>query len=333
MREVPVIPVASTSIKEPDMNLNYLDFEQPIAELEGKIEELQLVGNNSDVNITDEIARLREKSTKLTESIYSKLTPWDIVKVARHPLRPYTSDYIPRVFTEFEELHGDRHFGDDKAIIGGVARLNGKPVMVIGEEKGRTVNEKVMRNFGMPRPEGYRKALRLMEMAERFKMPILTLIDTPGAYPGIDSEERGISESIAKNLAVMSRLRTPIICTVIGEGSSGGALAIGVGDQLNMLQYSTYFVISPEGCANIIWKTVAKAPEAAQAMGVTSSVLEELGIVDETIPEPLGGAHRNVDAMAKVLRERLSAQMEQLAKEPIDALLERRYQRLMSYGN
>ncbi|MGN0920571.1 MAG: acetyl-CoA carboxylase carboxyltransferase subunit alpha [Cellvibrio sp.] len=315
------------------MNLNYLDFEQPIAELEGKIEELQLVGNNSDVNITDEIARLREKSTKLTESIYSKLTPWDIVKVARHPLRPYTSDYIPRVFTEFEELHGDRHFGDDKAIIGGVARLNGKPVMVIGEEKGRTVNEKVMRNFGMPRPEGYRKALRLMEMAERFKMPILTLIDTPGAYPGIDSEERGISESIAKNLAVMSRLRTPIICTVIGEGSSGGALAIGVGDQLNMLQYSTYFVISPEGCANIIWKTVAKAPEAAQAMGVTSSVLEELGIVDETIPEPLGGAHRNVDAMAKVLRERLSAQMEQLTKEPIDALLERRYQRLMSYGN
>lgn len=315
------------------MNLNYLDFEQPIAELEGKIEELQLVGNNSDVNITDEIARLREKSTKLTESIYSKLTPWDIVKVARHPLRPYTSDYIPRVFTEFEELHGDRHFGDDKAIIGGVARLNGKPVMVIGEEKGRTVNEKVMRNFGMPRPEGYRKALRLMEMAERFKMPILTLIDTPGAYPGIDSEERGISESIAKNLAVMSRLRTPIICTVIGEGSSGGALAIGVGDQLNMLQYSTYFVISPEGCANIIWKTVAKAPEAAQAMGVTSSILEELGIVDETIPEPLGGAHRNIDAMAKVLRERLSAQVEQLSKEPIDALLERRYQRLMSYGN
>jgi acetyl-CoA carboxylase carboxyl transferase subunit alpha len=315
------------------MNLNYLDFEQPIAELEGKIEELQLVGNNSDVNITDEIARLREKSTKLTESIYSKLTPWDIVKVARHPLRPYTSDYIPRVFTEFEELHGDRHFGDDKAIIGGVARLNGKPVMVIGEEKGRTVNEKVTRNFGMPRPEGYRKALRLMEMAERFKMPILTLIDTPGAYPGIDSEERGISESIAKNLAVMSRLRTPIICTVIGEGSSGGALAIGVGDQLNMLQYSTYFVISPEGCANIIWKTVAKAPEAAQAMGVTSSILEELGIVDETIPEPLGGAHRNIDAMAKVLRERLSAQVEQLSKEPIDALLERRYQRLMSYGN
>jgi acetyl-CoA carboxylase carboxyl transferase subunit alpha len=277
--------VVSYPDQELAMNLNYLDFEQPIAELEGKIEELQLVGNSSDVNIADEIAKLREKSTKLTETIYSKLTAWDIVKVARHPHRPYTSDYISRVFTEFDELHGDRHFGDDRAIIGGVARLDGKPVMVIGEEKGRTVNEKVMRNFGMPRPEGYRKALRLMEMAERFKLPVLTLIDTPGAYPGIDSEERGISESIAQNLAVMSRLRTPIVCTVIGEGSSGGALAIGVGDQLNMLQYSTYFVISPEGCANIIWKTVAKAPEAAQAMGVTSKILQDLGIVDETIPE------------------------------------------------
>ncbi len=315
------------------MNLNYLDFEQPIAELEGKIEELQLVGNSSDVNIADEIAKLREKSTKLTETIYSKLTAWDIVKVARHPHRPYTSDYISRVFTEFDELHGDRHFGDDRAIIGGVARLDGKPVMVIGEEKGRTVSEKVMRNFGMPRPEGYRKALRLMEMAERFKLPVLTLIDTPGAYPGIDSEERGISESIAQNLAVMSRLRTPIVCTVIGEGSSGGALAIGVGDHLNMLQYSTYFVISPEGCANIIWKTVAKAPEAAQAMGVTSKILQDLGIVDETIPEPLGGAHRNVDDMAKKLQERLVAQVDRLSKEPLDALLERRYQRLMSYGN
>ncbi|WP_039911936.1 acetyl-CoA carboxylase carboxyltransferase subunit alpha [Cellvibrio mixtus] len=315
------------------MNLNYLDFEQPIAELEGKIEELQLVGNSSDVNLADEIARLREKSTKLTENIYSKLTAWDIVKVARHPLRPYTSDYISRVFTDFDELHGDRHFGDDRAIIGGVARLDGKPVMVIGEEKGRTVHEKVMRNFGMPRPEGYRKALRLMEMAERFKLPVLTLIDTPGAYPGIDSEERGISESIAQNLAVMSRLRTPIICTVIGEGSSGGALAIGVGDHLNMLQYSTYFVISPEGCANIIWKTVTKAPEAAQAMGVTSKVLQDLGIVDETIPEPLGGAHRNLDEMASKLQERLVSQVDRLSKEPIDALLERRYQRLMSYGN
>lgn len=315
------------------MNLNYLDFEQPIAELEGKIEELQLVGNSSDINIADEIAKLRQKSSKLTESIYAKLTAWDVVKIARHPQRPYTSDYIPRIFTEFDELHGDRHFGDDKAIIGGVARLDGKPVMVIGEEKGRTVHEKVMRNFGMPKPEGYRKALRLMEMAERFKMPVITLIDTPGAYPGIDSEERGISESIAQNLAVMSRLRTPIICTVIGEGSSGGALAIGVGDQLNMLQYSTYFVISPEGCANIIWKTVAKAPEAAQAMGVTSKILQDLGIVDETIPEPLGGAHRDIDAMSCKLQERLIAQVDKLSKEPLDALLERRYQRLMSYGN
>jgi acetyl-CoA carboxylase carboxyl transferase subunit alpha len=315
------------------MNLNYLDFEQPIAELEGKIEELQLVGNSSDINIADEIAKLRQKSSKLTETIYSKLTAWDIVKIARHPQRPYTSDYIPRIFTDFDELHGDRHFGDDKAIIGGVARLDGKPVMVIGEEKGRSVHEKVMRNFGMPKPEGYRKALRLMEMAERFKMPIITLIDTPGAYPGIDSEERGISESIAQNLAVMSRLRTPIVCTVIGEGSSGGALAIGVGDQLNMLQYSTYFVISPEGCANIIWKTVAKAPEAAQAMGVTSKVLEELGIVDETIPEPLGGAHRDVDAMSRKLQQRLIEHVDKLSREPLDALLERRYQRLMSYGN
>lgn len=315
------------------MNLNYLDFEQPIADLEGKIEELQLVGSDNDLNIGEEIAKLREKNTKLTESIYSNLTPWQIVQVARHPQRPYTADYIKRMFTDFDELHGDRHFADDKAIIGGVARLDGKPVMVIGEEKGRSVNDKVYRNFGMPKPEGYRKALRLMEMAERFKLPIITLIDTPGAYPGIDSEERGISEAIAQNLAVMSRLRTPIICTVIGEGSSGGALAIGVGDQLNMLQYSTYFVISPEGCANIIWKTVEKAPLAAEAMGVTSSVLEELGIVDETIPEPLGGAHRDLDLMADRLRQRLSAQIDELSAVDVDTLLEKRYQRLMSYGN
>src|SRR5688572_10916458 len=315
------------------MNLNYLDFEQPIAELEGKIEELQLVGNSSDVNIADEIAKLREKSTKLTESIYSNLTAWDVVKVARHPQRPYTSDYIKRVFTDWDELHGDRHFGDDKAIIGGVARLDGKPVMVIGEEKGRSVADKVSRNFGMPKPEGYRKALRLMNMAERFKLPVLTLIDTPGAYPGIDSEERGISEAIAQNLAVMSRLRTPIICTVIGEGSSGGALAIGVGDHLNMLQYATYFVISPEGCANIIWKTVEKAPLAAEAMGVTSRVLEDLGIVDETIPEPLGGAHRNIEAMAATLKARLTEQLDHYSGIEMDKLLEVRYQRLMSYGN
>ncbi len=315
------------------MNLNYLDFEQPIAELEAKIEELQLVGNDNEVNITDEVAKLRDKSQKLTQKIYADLSSWQIVQVARHPQRPYSMDYIERVFTDFEELHGDRHFGDDKAIVGGVARLNGKPVMVICEEKGRGVTDKVYRNFGMPKPEGYRKAMRLMEMAERFKMPVLTLIDTPGAYPGIDSEERGISEAIAQNLAVMSRLKTPIICTVIGEGSSGGALAIGVGDYLNMLQYATYFVISPEGCANIIWKTTEKAPDAAEAMGVTSSVLQDLGIVDETIPEPLGGAHRDIEAMSATLRERLSVQLEQLQAVPIDELLEKRYQRLMNYGN
>lgn len=316
------------------MNLDYLDFEQPIAELEAKIEELRLVGNDTDsLNIAEEIATLTEKSRKLTEGIFSDLSSWQIVQIARHPMRPYATDYIERIFPDFDELHGDRQFGDDKAIIGGVARLDGRPVMVIAEEKGRGVNQKVYRNFGMPKPEGYRKALRLMEMAERFSMPVLTLIDTPGAYPGIDSEERGISESIAQNLAVMSRLRTPIICTVIGEGSSGGAIAIGVGDWLNMLQYSTYFVISPEGCANIIWKTAEKAPLAAEAMGVTSTVLEELGIVDETIPEPLGGAHRDVDAMATTLKNKFVEQLDSLRQQNLDELLEKRFARLMSYGN
>ena len=314
------------------MNLNYLSFEQPIAELEAKIEELQLVGNDNDLNIADEVTKLRDKSQKLTEGIYAKLTPWQVVQVARHPQRPYALDYIQRIFTDFEEMHGDRHFGDDNAIVGGVARLNGKPVMVIGEEKGRGVNDKVMRNFGMPKPEGYRKALRLMETAERFKLPVLTLIDTPGAYPGIDSEERNISEAIARNLAVMSRLKTPIICTVIGEGSSGGALAIGVGDKINMLQYATYFVISPEGCANIIWKTSEKAPDAAEAMGVTSSNLEKLGIVDQTVPEPLGGAHRDIETMAATLKATLSAQLDELTAVPIDRLLETRFERLMNYG-
>jgi len=312
---------------------NYLQFEQPIAELEAKIEELQLVGNDSGVNIADELGKLREKSRKQTEKIYSDLSAWQVVQVARHPQRPYTLDYIPHLFTEFDELHGDRRFGDDKSIIGGVARLAGKPVMVIGQEKGRTVQEKVARNFGMPKPEGYRKALRLMEMAERFRLPVLTLIDTPGAYPGIDSEERGISEAIAQNLVVMSRLRTPMICTVIGEGSSGGALGIGIGDQINMLQYATYFVISPEGCANIIWKTAEKAPLAAEAMGVTSQTLLELGIVDHVIPEPLGGAHRSVAEMASSLRETLAQQLDDLLQKPLDALLEQRYQRLMSFGN
>ncbi len=315
------------------MNPNYLDFEQPIAELEVKIEELQLVGSDNELNIGEEIETLRDKSTKLTEKIFSNLSAWDIVKVARHTQRPYTLDYIPQIFTEFDELHGDRHFGDDNAIVGGMARLKGRPVMVIGQEKGRAVKDKVMRNFGMPKPEGYRKALRLMEMAERFKMPVVTLIDTPGAYPGIDSEERGISESIAQNLAVMSRLATPIICIVIGEGSSGGALGIGVGDHLAMLQYSTYFVISPEGCANIIWKDSANAPDAAEAMGVTSSILQDLEIVDATIAEPLGGAHRDVALMAERIKTHLIEQLDVLQALPLEDLLAKRYQRLMSYGN
>jgi len=315
------------------MNLNYLDFEQPIADLEEKIEELQRVGTDNNLDIGKQITQLRDENTKLTERIYSTLTPWQVVQVARHPKRPHSSDYISRIFEDWDELHGDRHFGDDKAIIGGIGRIDGRPVMVIGEEKGRTVQEKVARNFGMPKPEGYRKALRLMEMAERFKLPVLTLIDTPGAYPGIDSEERGISESIAQNLAVMSRLRTPIICTVVGEGSSGGALAIGVGDTLNMLQYSTYFVISPEGCANIIWKTVDKAPLAAEAMGVTSTVLQDLGIVDEVIEEPLGGAHRDIEGMAERLKNCLIEQLDALQEEDMDTLLNKRFDRLMSYGN
>lgn len=314
------------------MNPNYLDFEQPIAELEAKIEELQLVGNDNDINIGEEIAKLKDKSSKLTEKIFSSLRPWDVVKIARHPMRPYTLDYIRRIFTDFDELHGDRHFGDDSAIVGGIGKIDGKPVMVIGQEKGRGVTEKVKRNFGMPKPEGYRKALRLMEMAERFKLPIVTLIDTPGAYPGIDSEERGISEAIAQNLAVMSRLKTPIICIVIGEGSSGGALGIGVGDHIAMLQYSTYFVISPEGCANIIWKSTEFAPDAAEAMGLTSTILEELGIVDATIPEPRGGAHRDIDSSAERVREHVLEQIKRLQALPEKELLDTRYERLMAYG-
>ena len=315
------------------MNLYYLDFEQPIAELEVKIEELRAVCDDNDMNISDEIGKLSEKSAKLTHKIYSSLTPWDIVRVARHPQRPYSIDYISRIFDEFDELHGDRQYADDAAIVGGVARLEDVPVMVIGQEKGRGVNDKVARNFGMPRPEGYRKALRLMDMAERFSLPVITLIDTPGAYPGIDSEERGISQAIARNLAVMSHLKTPIVSVVIGEGSSGGALGIGVGDKLAMLQYSTYFVISPEGCANIIWKTSEKAPQAAEAMGLTSSVLEELGIVDTTIEEPAGGAHRDPDLAAQRVKQYLTDELAELKQLSIDELLDRRYQRLMSYGN
>jgi acetyl-CoA carboxylase carboxyl transferase subunit alpha len=313
------------------MNPNYLDFEQPIADLEAKIEELRMVGNDTDINITDEIARLKKKSVSLTESIFSDLKPWDVARLARHPRRPYTHDYIEMMFDDFDELHGDRRYADDQAIVGGTARLDGKPVMVIGHQKGREVRDKVRRNFGMPRPEGYRKALRLMELAERFNMPILTFIDTPGAYPGIGAEERGQSEAIAFNLAVMSRLKTPIISTVVGEGGSGGALAIGVCDELNMLQYSTYAVISPEGCASILWKSAEHAAQAAEAMGVTAQRLKELGIADNILPEPLGGAHRNPDKMAEVLKERLAQGLEELCALPTDELVSRRYERLTRY--
>ena len=314
------------------MNPNFLDFEQPIADLQAKIEELRLVGNDNALNIGDEIARLQDKSSALTESIFGNLTSWQIAQLARHPRRPYTLDYIQHIFTEFDELHGDRHFSDDAAIVGGVARLADQPVMIIGHQKGREVREKVRRNFGMPRPEGYRKACRLMEMAERFKMPILTFIDTPGAYPGIDAEERGQSEAIAWNLRVMARLKTPIIATVIGEGGSGGALAIGVCDQLNMLQYSTYSVISPEGCASILWKTADRAADAAEAMGVTAERLKSLNIVDKVIQEPLGGAHRDPAKMSESIRADLVQQLDMLGKFDNDALLARRYERLMSYG-
>jgi len=314
------------------MNLNFLEFEQPIAELEAKIDELNYVTDDADINISDEVKKLKEKSRALTESIFSNLTPWQVSQLARHPQRPYTLDYIIRIFTDFEELHGDRHYGDDHAIVGGIARLEGQPVMVIGQQKGRDTREKLLRNFGMPRPEGYRKALRLMEMAERFRLPILTFIDTPGAYPGIGAEERGQSEAIARNLLVMARLKTPIICTVIGEGGSGGALAIGVGDQTLMLQYSTYSVISPEGCASILWKSAEKASEAAEALGITSGRLRDLGMVDKVIPEPLGGAHRDIDGVVDNVKQALLETLEGLQQKSPDELLEARYQRLMAYG-
>jgi acetyl-CoA carboxylase carboxyl transferase subunit alpha len=315
------------------MNPNYLDFEQPIADLEAKIEELRMVGNDTDINITDEIARLKKKSVSLTESIFSDLEPWDVTRLARHPRRPYTLDYIEMLFDDFDELHGDRRYADDYSLVGGTARINDRPVMVIGHQKGREIREKVKRNFGMPRPEGYRKALRLMEMAERFKMPILTFIDTPGAYPGIGAEERGQSEAIAFNLAVMSRLKTPIISTVIGEGGSGGALAIGVCDQLNMLQYSTYAVISPEGCASILWKSADYASEAAAAMGVTADRLKDLGLADNVIKEPLGGAHRKPQDMADSLKVTLAEGLAELTRLPLDELVARRYERLTHYDS
>ena len=315
------------------MNPNFLEFEQPIADLEAKIEELRLVGSGSEVNISEEVAKLQEKSISLTENIFSNLSAWQISQLSRHPKRPYMLDYIKRIFADFDELHGDRAFADDPAIVGGITRLNAQPVMVIGHQKGREVKEKVRRNFGMPKPEGYRKALRLMEMAERFNMPILTFIDTPGAFPGIDAEERGQSEAIARNLRVMSQLKVPIIATVIGEGGSGGALAIGVCDHLQMLEFSTYSVISPEGCASILWRSADKAPEAAAAMGLTAGRLHELGIVDQVIKEPLGGAHRDYDQAADAIRKALVKQLDALKALEIDALVDRRYDRLMSYGN
>ncbi len=313
-------------------NPNFLDFEQPIVELEARIEGLRAVGEGSGLNIQEEVRRLEEKVLSLTGDIFGKLSPWQVSQLSRHQQRPYTMDYIERIFTDFDEYHGDRLYGDDPAIIGGTARLMGETVMVIGHQKGRDIKEKVWRNFGMPKPEGYRKALRLFEMAERFRIPVLTFIDTPGAYPGIDAEERGQSEAIARNLAVMSRLRTPIIATVIGEGGSGGALASGVGDVLQMLQYSTYAVISPEGCASILWKTAEKAPEAAAAMGLTAARLKELGFVDDLLEEPLGGAHRQVDAMCDIVRKSLIRHLKKLRAMDVDQLLSRRYKRLMSYG-
>ncbi len=315
------------------MNLNFLEFERPIAELEAKIDELRYVGDDNDLNISEEIRRLKAKSVSLTEQIFSNLNSWQIAQLARHPQRPYTLDYVAAVFTEFEELHGDRAYADDPAIVGGVARLDGRPVMVIGHQKGRDTKEKIRRNFGMPRPEGYRKALRLMQMAERFRLPIFTFIDTPGAYPGVGAEERGQSEAIARNLQEMAGLRTPIVCTVVGEGGSGGALAIGVGDRVLMLSYSTYAVISPEGCASILWKSADRAQDAAEAMGITARRLRELELIDVVVDEPLGGAHRDPDTMAAALKTHLLEQLGELDALDTDQLLEHRYQRLMRYGN
>ncbi len=314
------------------MNPNYLDFEQPIAELEAKIEELRFVGDDSEINIGDEISKLEEKSRSLTKTIFGKLDSWQTSKVARHPMRPYTLDYMDRIFTDFQELHGDRAFADDAAMIGGLARLDGMPVMVIGHQKGRDTKENILRNFGMPGPEGYRKALRLMKLAERFRIPVITFIDTPGAYPGIGAEERNQSEAIAKNLFEMAQLQTPIVCTVIGEGGSGGALAIGVGDRVMMLEYSTYSVISPEGCASILWKSADKASDAAEAMGITAKKLKDVGLIDHIIREPLGSAHRDVDETARNIKQALIDSLEKFEKMGLEQLLEERYKRLTSYG-
>ena len=311
----------------------FLDFEQPIAELQAQIDELRHVSeHNSAVDLSEDIRRLEKKNEELTKKIFGDLGAWQVSQMARHPQRPYTLDYIEQIFTDFDELAGDRAYADDKAIVGGIARLDGEPVMIIGHQKGRETKEKIKRNFGMPRPEGYRKALRLMEMAERFKMPIITFIDTPGAYPGVGAEERGQSEAIARNLKVMAGLTVPVVCTVIGEGGSGGALAIGVGDRVNMLQYSTYSVISPEGCASILWKSAEKASVAADAMGITAQRLKELKLIDNIVEEPLGGAHRDVEKMAKHLKARIKQDLDALRPLDSEQLREQRYQRLLGYG-
>lgn len=315
------------------MDLKFLDFEQPIAELEAKIDELRYVGDDSEINISDEIARLKAKSDALTRSIFSSLSAWQVAQLARHPHRPYTLDYLAALSPDFQELHGDRMFSDDPAMVGGVGRFEGKPVVFIGQQKGRDTKERVRRNYGMPKPEGYRKAMRLLLMAEKFRLPVVTFIDTPGAYPGIGAEERGQSEAIARNLFVMARLRTPIISVVIGEGGSGGALAIGVGDRVIMLEYSVYSVISPEGCASILWKSPDKAETAAEAMGITAPRLRELGLIDQVIREPLGGAHRNPGATAEALRVALQGHLRDVEAVDINELLQRRAARLQSYGS
>ena len=314
------------------MDLKFLDFEQPIAELEAKIDELRFVGDDAEININEEVARLKVKSETLTKNIFSKLSAWQIAQIARHPLRPYTADYLEHIAPDFQELHGDRMYADDPAIISGVGRLDGRPIMFIGHQKGRDTKERVRRNYGMPKPEGYRKAQRMMKMAEKFSMPIVTLIDTPGAYPGVGAEERGQSEAIARSLYLMAGLRTPIIAVVIGEGGSGGALAIGVGDRLLMLQYAVYSVISPEGCATILWKSADKAEEAAEAMRVTAKSLDDFGLVDEVLPEPLGAAHRDPSSAAEVLRNALLKHLEELDRLDIDQLLEQRQRRLDGFG-
>ncbi|MEK7811760.1 MAG: acetyl-CoA carboxylase carboxyltransferase subunit alpha [Pseudomonadota bacterium] len=314
------------------MKLTFLDFEQSVADLENKIEQLRYVQDDSALDISDEIDRLQKKSQTLTKDIFAKLTPWQISQVSRHPQRPYTLDYIEHLFTDFEELHGDRAYADDAAIVGGLARFNGQSVMVIGHQKGRDTKERQYRNFGMPRPEGYRKAMRLMRLAEKFGIPIMTFIDTPGAYPGVGAEERGQSEAIGKNLYVMAELRTPIICTIVGEGGSGGALAIAVGDALLMLQYSTYSVISPEGCASILWKSASKAEEAAETLAITATRLKALGLVDKIVSEPLGGAHRDYAATMQSVKKALSDALKQAQSKPTAELLQERFSRLMSYG-